>query len=84
MERRRGDLEDLLIDDVTEWCLYNYATGKSDVYIRAAKLKVAHSQAVSGYSINDGLSIIFLYRTGQSLLDSLCSVSSSNDRSPSC
>ena len=29
IERRRGPLEDALVDDITQWSMWNYATGKS-------------------------------------------------------
>lgn len=33
MERKRGPLEDKLIDEVAEWCLWNYATVREYVYV---------------------------------------------------
>lgn len=35
MERKRGSLEDKLIDEVAEWCLWNYATVRE--YVRLTR-----------------------------------------------
>ena len=38
LERKRGDLQDQLIDEVTEWCMWHYATGMFCHYCEGCEL----------------------------------------------
>ena len=43
-ERKRGELEDKLADEVTEWCMWHYATGMSHLSDEGCGLLLSSSR----------------------------------------
>lgn len=74
MERKRGPLEDNLIDEVVQWCLWNYATGTTSLHRCEGILTCAHSERVRATEATVGLSVLIHSRSSQALLDSLSGV----------
>ena len=77
IERRRGPLEDSLIDDVTQWSMWNYATGKFDLFaLSLCMLTILLSQRVSAVFRRRTFCIktCRVPRPSQALLESLCNV----------
>lgn len=77
MERLRGPVEDCLIDDLVEWSMWHYATSEFLRCSLTLLLTSSFSQTVCvGVTYNCSVfTHICCYRSSQSLLDAICSVS---------